>query len=86
MDMTKLASAEVIAQDRIRLALNFDAPRMQAEVQDLFVYANNHYAGHGPATAADLRALGVRRVEELVGADPEVLFERLHDLQGGTDR
>jgi len=26
-------------------------------VDEIFTYANNHYAGHGPATAAELRAL-----------------------------
>jgi hypothetical protein len=42
MDMTKLPGSDVLAQDRIRLALNFDAPRMQAEVHALnlgtFIY------------------------------------------------
>ena len=33
--------------------------RLQRDVIDLFVYANNHYAGHGPATIRDLaRRLG----------------------------
>lgn len=31
--------------------------RMSESVDELFVYANNHYAGHGPATAAQLAAL-----------------------------
>lgn len=35
---------------------------LQPRVRDLFVYANNHYAGHGPATIRDL-------VARVVGAD-----------------
>lgn len=31
--------------------------RLGEQVQDFFVYANNHYAGHGPATAAEIEAL-----------------------------
>jgi hypothetical protein len=27
------------------------------DAPELFVYANNHYAGHGPATAAHIEAL-----------------------------
>ena len=43
--------------------------------------------GVGPATAGDLRALGVRRVEDLAGRDPEELYARLCALQGGhSDR
>lgn len=43
--------------------------------------------GVGAATAADLRALGVERVEDLVGRDPEELYARLCVLQGGhSDR
>jgi uncharacterized protein YecE (DUF72 family) len=30
---------------------------MIGSVSELFAYANNHYAGHGPATAAELEAL-----------------------------
>ncbi len=31
--------------------------QLSGQVHDFFVYANNHYAGHGPATAAELAAL-----------------------------
>jgi len=31
--------------------------RLSEAVDEIFAYANNHYAGHGPATAAELRAL-----------------------------
>jgi len=43
--------------------------------------------GVGPATEEDLHALGIERVEELAGVDPEALFGRLVAHQGGyTDR
>ena len=43
--------------------------------------------GVGRETVLDLLALGVTRVEQLVGADPEALFARLAAYQGGsTDR
>jgi hypothetical protein len=43
--------------------------------------------GVGKETERDLLALGVTRVEELVGADPDDLFARLTVHQGGvTDR
>ena len=43
--------------------------------------------GVGPATEADLRALGIETVEDLIGVDPEDLFSRLAVHQGGhTDR
>ena len=38
--------------------------------------------GIGPSMGQDLRDLGVRRVEDLVGKDPEVLYEALCDLRG----
>ncbi len=31
--------------------------RVASDGAELFVYANNHYAGHGPATAAEMEAL-----------------------------
>lgn len=36
----------------------------------------------GPATASDLLRLGIRQVEDLVGADPDALYERLSELDG----
>jgi hypothetical protein len=43
--------------------------------------------GVGKATEEDLLALGVRSVDQLVGADPDELFVRLTAHQGGyTDR
>lgn len=43
--------------------------------------------GVGPATEGDLVALGISEVEQLVGLDPEGLFDRLTVHQGGyTDR
>jgi hypothetical protein len=43
--------------------------------------------GVGRETEADLRALGITRIEHLEGADPEALFGRLATHQGGyTDR
>ena len=37
----------------------------------------------GPAIAADLRRLGVRRTIDLAGRDPQELYERLEELDGG---
>jgi uncharacterized protein YecE (DUF72 family) len=31
--------------------------QLAEEVDDVFAYANNHYAGHGPATAGELESL-----------------------------
>lgn len=43
--------------------------------------------GVGRETERDLQALGVTRVEEFAGADPDELFARLTAHQGGyTDR
>ena len=39
--------------------------------------------GVGPAIAADLRRLGVRRTTDLAGRDPQELYERLEGLDGG---
>lgn len=36
----------------------------------------------GPATAGDLRALGIARPSQLVGRDPYVLYDRLCALTG----
>lgn len=38
--------------------------------------------GVGPSIASDLRDLGVRRVADLRGADPERLYEQLCALRG----
>ena len=38
--------------------------------------------GIGEALAGDLRALGIERVEQLVGGDPNVLYDRLCVHQG----
>jgi Pathogenicity locus len=38
--------------------------------------------GVGPAIAADLRRLGVKRTADLAGRDPQELFERLEDQAG----
>ncbi len=40
--------------------------------------------GVGPSIADDLWRLGVRRVEELRGVDPEALYGRFCALAGGT--
>ena len=40
--------------------------------------------GVGPATVRDLRALGIDRVDQLVGGDPEALYARLRTHQGGS--
>jgi hypothetical protein len=43
--------------------------------------------GVGRATEEDLHALGIQRIAQLEGADPEELFVRLAVYQGGnTDR
>ena len=43
--------------------------------------------GVGPHTAKDLRELGIERVEDLVGLDPDDLYARLCVHQGGrSDR
>jgi hypothetical protein len=36
----------------------------------------------GPRTAEDLWRLGIRRVEELRGRDPQAMYERLCTLKG----
>jgi hypothetical protein len=38
--------------------------------------------GVGPSVARDLRQLGVRRVADLVGRDPERLYRRLNSVRG----
>lgn len=38
--------------------------------------------GVGPRIAADLRSLGIRKVSDMAGADPEELYRRLEDLRG----
>lgn len=38
--------------------------------------------GVGPSISQDLRDLGMRRVEDLHGADPEALYEQLCLLRG----
>lgn len=38
--------------------------------------------GVGPSIAGDLNGLGVHRVEDLRGADPERLYEQLCTLRG----
>ena len=38
--------------------------------------------GVGPSIAADLRSLGVKRVTDLKGADPQRLYERLNRKTG----
>ena len=43
--------------------------------------------GVGPRTAEDLRALGIHRVEDLIGQDPEEIYSRLCAREGGhSDR
>ena len=39
--------------------------------------------GVGPSISADLKALGIHRVEDLEGQDPQALYERLCVHQGG---
>ncbi len=39
--------------------------------------------GVGPSISAVLRALGIERVADLEGSDPEQLYQRLCVLQGG---
>lgn len=38
--------------------------------------------GVGPRTAADLHALGIHRVRDLAGADPQALYDRLCEHAG----
>jgi hypothetical protein len=38
--------------------------------------------GVGPRVAGDLYALGIRAPEDLVGRDPDALYEHLCELQG----
>ncbi len=38
--------------------------------------------GIGPAMAADLYALGIRRVADLVDAEPQTLYDRLCRMSG----
>lgn len=42
--------------------------------------------GVGPSIAADLRALGIRSVAQLRGRSPQLMYERLSELQGTQDR
>ncbi len=39
-------------------------------------------SGVGPSTARDLRRVGVRRVRELRGRDPQELYDELEALNG----
>ena len=39
--------------------------------------------GVGPAVEGDLHALGIRRIRDLVGRDPEELYARLQVREGG---
>ncbi len=52
---------------------------MASELEEL-----QRIPGVGPSIAGDLRDLGVRRVEDLRGADPEQLYRRLCELRGGV--
>jgi hypothetical protein len=38
--------------------------------------------GVGPSIARDLRGLGIRRVADLRGRDPETLYQRLNERRG----
>lgn len=38
--------------------------------------------GVGPSIARDLRGLGIRRVADLKGRDPETLYRRLNEQRG----
>jgi len=40
--------------------------------------------GIGPSMAIDLQELGVKQVGDLVGSDPQDLYDRLRGLRGGT--
>jgi hypothetical protein len=42
--------------------------------------------GVGKAVALDLKALGIRRISELKGKDPEGLYQALCKFQGPVDR
>jgi len=42
--------------------------------------------GVGVSIAQDLRSLGITRVEQLRGADPQALYDRLGQLAGAQDR
>jgi hypothetical protein len=39
--------------------------------------------GIGPSLAADLRSLGIRRVSQLKRRNPQRLYDRLCELEGG---
>ena len=39
--------------------------------------------GVGPSISADLKSLGIERVGDLTGADPQALYERLCVQHGG---
>ncbi len=54
-------------------------PAYAAALQDL-----RRIPGVGPSIADDLWRLGVHRVEELRGTDPEALYGRFCALAGGT--
>ncbi len=54
-------------------------PAYAAALRDL-----RRIPGVGPSIADDLWRLGVRRVDELRGADPEALYGRFCALAGGT--
>ena len=38
--------------------------------------------GVGPSIAADLRELGIRRIADLVGKNPEMMYEELNTRRG----
>ena len=52
-----------------------DAPRFAPKVDEL-----QTIPGVGPSIAADLRMLGIRKVTDLKGRDPKVLYDALSVL------
>jgi hypothetical protein len=52
-------------------------PEKRAALRDL-----RRIPGVGPSIAEDLWQLGMRRVDDLVGRDPEALYERMCEIQG----
>lgn len=61
----------------IRCSDAVSAPRFKPKVDEL-----REIPGVGASLAQDLRSLGIRKVADLKGRDPQALYDRLEKLTG----
>ena len=61
----------------IRTSERVDGPRFKRKVDEL-----QAIPGIGPSLAENLRSLGVKRVADLKGRDPQRLYDKLNQLTG----